>query len=163
MAKYDIKKFRNEHGITQKALAEIMKVTQGFLSAVENYNSLFPSERKQYILDAYPEVDFEKYRLPDDDPKDGRGGKINSDNDDSVIKINDPEVIKKFIDLVRDELKSDKCDSKEAGHMTQDIMSLLDKNAQLMARIEELQERNFEHLNEIIRLKTLLLENGIKP
>lgn len=160
MAKYDIKKFRNEHGITQKALAEILKVTQGFLSGVENYNSLFPAERKQYLLDAFPEVDFEQYRLPDDDKEDGKVKKVNSDNSDSLIDVNDPDLMKKFIDLIRDELKRDKGDT---GRITQDLMTLMDKNAQLMAKIEELQEKNYESQNEILRLKGLLLDNGIKP
>lgn len=62
MAKYDLARFRREHNLTQKQLAEILKVTQGFMSAVENGRAPFPDERRKDFEAAFPGVDLDDYR-----------------------------------------------------------------------------------------------------
>lgn len=66
MAKYDLARFRREHNLTQKQLAEALSVTQGFLSSVENGRTPFPEERRKDFERAFPGVVLDDYRSMDD-------------------------------------------------------------------------------------------------
>lgn len=66
MAKYDLARFRREHNLTQKQLAEALSVTQGFLSSVENGRTPFPEERRKDFEKAFPGTDLDEYRSFDD-------------------------------------------------------------------------------------------------
>lgn len=66
MARYDLARFRREHNLTQKQLAEALSVTQGFLSSVENGRTPFPEERRKDFEKAFPNVSLDDYRSIDD-------------------------------------------------------------------------------------------------
>lgn len=66
MARYDLARFRRDQGITQKQLADILQVTQGFMSSVENGRNPFPEERRKLFDEAFPTVDLERYRQIED-------------------------------------------------------------------------------------------------
>ena len=66
MARYDLARFRREHCLTQKQLAEALSVTQGFLSSVENGRTPFPEERRKDFEKAFPGVNLNDYRSLDD-------------------------------------------------------------------------------------------------
>ena len=66
MAKYDLARFRREHSLTQKQLAEALSVTQGFLSSVENGRTPFPEERRKDFEKAFPGVNLDEYRSIED-------------------------------------------------------------------------------------------------
>lgn len=58
---FDLKKFRKEQDITQKDLAEILKVDQSFISQVENGKDSMPDAWLSLISIAYKDVDINKY------------------------------------------------------------------------------------------------------
>lgn len=62
MAKYDLARFRREHTLTQKQLAEVLSVSQGFLSSIENGRTPFPEERRKDFEKAFPGVNLDDYR-----------------------------------------------------------------------------------------------------
>lgn len=66
MARYDLARFRREHCLTQKQLAEALSVTQGFLSSVENGRTPFPEERRKDFEKAFPNLNLDDYRSIDD-------------------------------------------------------------------------------------------------
>lgn len=66
MARYDLARFRREHCLTQKQLAEALSVTQGFLSSVENGRTPFPEERRKDFEKAFPGVNLDEYRSIED-------------------------------------------------------------------------------------------------
>lgn len=166
MTRYDFRRFRKEHGINQKDLAKVLRVTQGFLSSIENGNNLFPTERWQYLYDEYPEVNFENYLMPEEETSksnsSGAVDKTNSDNQDTSFNINDPVVINKFIDLVRDELTQSKKEVADDSQLRQDLMTLSADNNRLRDKIDSLQEKIFELQNEVVRLKYILADHNIK-
>lgn len=64
---FDLKRFRKEFGLTQNVLQEVLNVSQGFLSKVENGKEAFPSSMYTKLCDRYGENAVKKYVIDDDE------------------------------------------------------------------------------------------------
>ncbi|MCH5233838.1 MAG: helix-turn-helix domain-containing protein [Muribaculaceae bacterium] len=73
MPRYDITRLRKENGMSQSELANLLQITQSFLSAIENGKSPLPIEKEEklrevfgienlseYIMDRKPETEEKK-------------------------------------------------------------------------------------------------------
>lgn len=63
MANYDLARFRREHGLTQRQLADKLNVTQGFMSSVETGRVPFPEERLKDFQAIFPDADLSQYEI----------------------------------------------------------------------------------------------------
>ena len=66
MAKYDLTKFRQDVRLTQKELANILHITQGFMSSIETGRNQFPRERRVLIEEAFPEYNLDDYLIEEE-------------------------------------------------------------------------------------------------
>lgn len=162
MARYDLRRLRTEHKITQKDLAEKLKVTQGFLSSVEKWRNPFPDERIGDLQMAFPDIDLSEYEVAEEDiPKENVG----SFNKHSDININDSKLLSQLLDLI-----GISSTSVEQTHETvrAEVMDWRTRYDKLNDTLEEtrkerdkLYRENYEFRAEIFRLKELLMKNGI--
>lgn len=171
MARYDFKRLRKENKIKQSEICDAVGVTQGFFSSVENGRNPFPEDRVSRLHQAFPKVDFEKYRIAEDaTPVTATPGSNNSNSNNSDVHINDPEFMKEVVELVKKSMiesmpvKDIVEAEKEVAQNESDRASFLAKEndklrceaAGYIKKIECLRE-------EIQMLKEILMDNGISP
>lgn len=53
MARYDISRLRKENGMSQSELANLLQMTQSFLSAIENGKSPLPIEKEERLCEIF--------------------------------------------------------------------------------------------------------------
>lgn len=163
MAKFNLSQLRKDVGITQKDLADILEVSQGFMSSVESGRNPFPDERIGKLLAAFPAIDLDMYRL--DDSNEDKSV-TNSYNHQSPIHINDKELITAFIEQVNKttDLKNDELVrmQEELMSLRKSYQSLVDTSEKQRAAIDDYQQKIFALNDENMRLRMALLENGIK-
>ena len=198
MAKYDLAKFRRDHGLTQKQLAEALNVTQGFLSSVENGRTPFPEERKKDFELKFPEVDLEDYRSIDDYAEeikemDGEERQEFLDQFNSMLRNLVKKTIEKtgipeeyvdecFKNISRESDDDEKENVAETDQPVEEEPStpmvdldlgssktslqlekatLQEKNDELRDKLHEARTTIFNLQNEILRLKSILIEHKI--
>lgn len=162
MARYDLKRLRTDHKITQKELADRLKVTQGFLSSVEKWRNPFPDDRIDDLQKVFPEVDLTEYEVSDEDvPRENVG----SFNRHSEIDINDSKLLLRLLDVIGksttslDDARS--AESEESTDWRRRYDKLNDKYEELRAERDTLLRDKYELRGEIFRLRELLMKNNI--
>ena len=63
MPRYDISRLRKENGMSQSELANILQITQSFLSAIENGKSPLPVEKEEKVCEVFGLSDLSAYSL----------------------------------------------------------------------------------------------------
>lgn len=155
MARYDLRKLRADQKITQQELAKRLKVTQGFLSSVEKWRNPFPDDRIDDLQKVFPDVDLADYEVAEGDvPKESMG----SFNKYSDIDINDSKLLMRLLEMISQSSASVE-QSRETESM--EVIDWRTRYDKLTGETEQLRKENYELKNEILRLKELLLENGI--
>lgn len=154
MARYDLKRLRTEHKITQKDLADKLNVTQGFLSSVEKWRNPFPDERIDDLQAVFPTADLSTYEIPESEVQ----RMIGNNNSSSEFDINDPEVVKQAMTLAS---AAGATLEKAREDAVRDAKYWRDRYEGLEDEAKKLRSDNIEFREEIWRLKELLLENGI--
>lgn len=162
MARYDLKRLRTDQKITQKELADKLKVTQGFLSSVEKWRNPFPDERIDDLQKVFPDVDLTEYEVSDEDvPRENVG----SFNRHSEIDINDSKLLLRLLDVIGksttslDDARS--AESVETTDWRKRYDKLNDKYEELRAERDSLLREKYELRDEIFRLRELLMKNNI--
>lgn len=154
MARYDLKRLRTEYKITQKELADKLKVTQGFLSSVEKWRNPFPDDRIEDLQRVFPDVDLSAYEVPEAEVQ----KMIGSNNNSSDFDINDPEILKQAMDLAKSASATLEKSREEAAR---DAKYWRERYEALEKETKQLRTDNFNLREEVWRLKELLMENGI--
>lgn len=155
MARYDLRKLRTDYKITQKELADKLKVTQGFLSSVEKWRNPFPDERIDDLQNAFPDVDLSAYEVPEEEvPK----MMVGSNNNSSQFDINDPALVKQAITLAS---SANITLEKAREEAVREAKYWRDRYDALEEETKKLRTENTDLREEVWRLKELLLENGI--
>lgn len=162
MARYDLKRLRTDHKITQKELADRLKVTQGFLSSVEKWRNPFPDDRIDDLQKVFPDVDLTEYEVSDEDvPRENVG----SFKRHSEIDINDSKLLLRLLDVIGksttslDDARS--AESEESTDWRRRYDKLNDKYEELRAERDSLLREKYELRDEIFRLRELLMKNNI--
>lgn len=164
MARYRLLELRKENGKTQKELAVLLGVTQGFLSSVEKGRNPFPDERVADLRRAFPGVDITKYEINEEEyPR--YLDSVGSNNKFSEIRINDPEALRQILGILE---RIDRDTDKARCGDDEEIQRLRDENTRLNSRLDELRkkyddcrDKEIELRDEIWRLRELLTSNGI--
>ncbi len=162
MARYDLKRLRTDQKITQKELADRLKVTQGFLSSVEKWRNPFPDDRIDDLQKVFPDVDLTEYEVSEEDvPRENVG----SFNRHSEIDINDSKLLLRLLDVIGksttslDDARS--AESEETTDWRRRYDKLNDKYEELRAERDSLLREKYELRDEIFRLRELLMKNNI--
>lgn len=150
MARYDFKTLRKDYGIRQQDMAKAVGVTQGFFSSVENDANPFPDDRLDALFSSYPNVDFKKYELPNKkEVPTISGNGSNNQESDTEVEIGSPHAVEALADTIKVILT----DRKNHGGDDNKLRTLLDE---CYFKIGKLQD-------EVMRLKEMLIDHGIKP
>lgn len=63
MSRFDIARLRKENGMSQSELANLLQMTQSFLSAIENGKSPLPIEKEEKLCEIFGLSNLKDYRL----------------------------------------------------------------------------------------------------
>ena len=63
MARFDISRLRKENGMSQSELANLLQMTQSFLSAIENGKSPLPIEKEERLCEVFGLSDLNEYLI----------------------------------------------------------------------------------------------------
>lgn len=154
MARYDLPRLRKTLNMTQKELAGLLKVSQGFLSSVENGRNPFPDDRVDDLQGVFPKEDLSDYEVTSQNPQ----TTIGSDNTQSEVTVNDPDTLKRMMELINSSIKDEK---QVVEGMSSRLFEMQDKIMVLSDELEKTRKEKYELKDEVYRLQDLLRENGI--
>lgn len=171
MKMLDILRIRKERNVTQKAIADMLNITQSFLSNIESGRSPLPDDKRQKILDYFDIENPEEYTI--DIPalpnlkniqKSFIGG--NRFNDYSSLSL--PEILKE----IKDSLTVRPDDTKEIPMIKEMLSEMVSSQRKRIEHLEtkvEIAQEKIESLQrdlmasreEIWRLRHILARHGI--
>ena len=154
MARYDLPRLRKTLNMTQKELAGLLKVSQGFLSSVENGRNPFPEDRVDDLQGVFPDEDLSDYEVTSQNPQTN----IGSDNSQSEVMVNDPDTLKRMMEIISASIKDEK---QVVEGVSSKLLEMQDKIMVLSDELEKTRKEKYELKDEIYRLQDLLRENGI--
>lgn len=153
MSRIDLVKFRKFNGLSQRKLAEILDIKPSFLSAIENGRSRLPEDKLDKLKSAFGEEILTEYYEEEPTPAVVPPHSHTHDESDSIAML-----LNHFHDLAH--RKSNSSMDKEKA-LTERIDFLNQRNDRLSSRLDDLRDEIDALRNENIRLKELLLKNGI--
>lgn len=166
MARIDIARIRKERGMSQNELAQLLQITQSFLSAIENGKSPLPPEKETRIMEIFHLPDFEEYLIPDTPSSETPGR--------SLADFSEGDLFNQLLNRFHDQ--AHKHDHEAEHHSHHDRIAVLEdrndrlllSNDRLLDRNDQLARRNMELTDEVqrlrdevFRLKELLLKAGL--
>lgn len=152
MKRIDYVSLRKRAGLSQRQLADILQVRPSFLSAIENGRSRMPEEKLEKLKEICELEDFDSYmieEMSDAVPPHSH----NSEQEDTLTRL-----LNHFHDLAHQREKTLHSDSDPSAR----IDFLTKRNDRLSERIDDLREEIDILRKETLRLKELLIKNGIQ-
>ncbi len=154
MARYDLPKLRKTLKMTQSQLARMLKISQGFLSSVENGRNPFPDDRVDDLKKIFPDENLAEYELTSIEPSTS----IGCDNYFSQVQVNDTKTLNALMEHMNRRTQEEAIAIQECSNANlQYQKSLLN----LTEELEKTRKEKYEYLEEIFRLRDLLRTNGI--
>lgn len=147
MARYDLPRLRKTLQMTQSKLAQLLQISQGFLSSVENGRNPFPDERVDDLQKIFPNEDLSDYEVTEQKAL----SSIGSDNLFSQVQVNDPETFKALMEYM----------NRRTREETEACAQYQEKILNLTTELENTRKEKYEYLEEVYRLRDLLRANGI--
>lgn len=154
MSRIDFVKLRKRAGMSQRDLAEILQVRPSFLSAIENGRSRMPDEKLEKIKEIFELESLDDYVIDDTAEMIVPPHTHIGDQSDSLTQL-----LNHFHDLAH---QRNKAHSENDGDATARIEFLTKRNDRLSERIDDLRDEVDNLREENLRLKELLVRNGIK-
>lgn len=153
MSRIDLVRLRKRAGISQRQLADMLQVRPSFLSAIENGRSRIPDEKLERIKEIFELDNFDGY-IVESAPSAGGGDYTHThaaDQSDSFTHLltHFHELAHKNSHSVADDDSADRIDF------------LSRRNDRLSERIDDLRDEVDSLRAENLRLKELLVRNGI--
>ncbi len=150
MNRIDLVKLRKRAHMSQRELAELLQVRPSFLSAIENGRSRLPEEKMNRIKEIFEIDSFEDYLL-DEHVEATVPPHTHSDPADSISQL-----LNHFHDLAHKNHSTSVDSDLEAR-----IDFLTKRNDRLSERVDQLRDEVDALRTENLRLKELLVLNGI--
>lgn len=153
MNRIDLVRLRKRAGMSQRELADLLQVRPSFLSAIENGKSRMPEEKLDKIKEIFLLDSLDGYIIEDHVEQSVPPHTHALDQSDSLTQL-----LNHFHDLAH---------QREREHMSQDadalarIEFLSKRNDRLSDRVDNLRDEVDTLRTENMRLKELLLKNGI--
>ena len=159
MARYDISRLRKENGMSQSELANLLQMTQSFLSAIENGKSPLPLEKEDKLCEIFGITDLNPYVL------DKKG-----DNDTKKwAEMTDSDLFNQLLSRFHKQAHSEESEHhhrnhhQKIEHLEEKVNSLFMRNDALMLRNDRLCEDNDRLRAEIdtyrLEIEKLRMEN----
>ncbi|MBD5328300.1 MAG: helix-turn-helix domain-containing protein [Bacteroides sp.] len=153
MSRIDLVRLRKRAGMSQRELADLLQVRPSFLSAIENGKSRLPEEKLEKIKEIFELDNLEGYMMEETSDTVVPPHSHLSDQSDYLTQL-----LNHFHDLAHQRDKEDA--TSNAEHIAR-IEFLEKRNDRLSQRVDDLREE-VDHLREDnLRLKELLISNGI--
>lgn len=153
MNRINLVKLRKRAGMSQRELAERLQVRPSFLSAIENGRSRLPEEKMQKIKEIFELDNFDDFIIDEDEeaaPVIPPHTHPHSEPVDTIAQL-----LNQFHELAHKNNAAPDSDASER------IDYLSKRNDRLSQRVDELRDKVDELREENLRLKELLLINGI--
>lgn len=131
MPRFDISRLRKENGMSQSELANLLQITQSFLSAIENGKSPLPIEKEEKLREVFGLSDLKEYiidRKPDTEEK-------------KIAEMTDSDLFNQLLSRFHRQAHSEESEHHHHDHH-QKISELEKKVDTLFSRIEALMQRN---------------------
>lgn len=151
MERIDLVRLRKQAMMSQRELADKLQVRPSFLSAIENGKSRIPDEKLEKLKIIFGVDNFDDYILESHDEVDYVPPHTHNDPGDSLTQL-----------LTHIHNLAHQNDSPRNEEAATRIDYLMRRNDRLSERVDELRERVDELIEENLRLKELLVRNGIQ-
>lgn len=162
MARYDISKLRKENGMSQSELANLLQMTQSFLSAIENGKSPLPIEKEEKLCEIFHLPNLNEYVM------DKKG---EMDDKKSLTEMTDSDLFNQLLSRFHKQAHSEESEHHHQDHhqrieeLQQKIDLLFTRNDALMLRNENLNTDNDRLRSEIdayrVQIENLRAENYV--
>ena len=153
MNRIDLVSFRKSQGVSQRALADMLEIRPSFLSAIENGRSRLPEDRLEKLKAIYGANALDGYIMEECHDAAVPPHTHLHDEGDSLTQL-----LNHFHDLAHQ--RSDSSGEKQKALADRvDFLSL--RNDRLSERLDDLRDEVDALRAENLRLKELLIKNGI--
>ncbi|MBD5172948.1 MAG: helix-turn-helix domain-containing protein [Bacteroidales bacterium] len=153
MSRIDIVRLRKSEGISQKKLADMLDIKPSFLSAIENGRSRMPDDKIEKLKSLFGTQTVERFLTEEREELSVPPHTHINDEGDALTQL-----LNHFHKLAHQ--KSDDGRAKERN-LAERIDTLSLRNDRLSARLDDLREEVDRLRDENLRLKELLILNGI--
>lgn len=145
MPRFDISRLRKENGMSQSELANLLQITQSFLSAIENGKSPLPIEKEEKLCEIFGLSSLNEYTL------DNRG----MADEKKVTELTDSDLFNQLLSRFHKQAHSSESEHHHHDHHQQiDELKrkfdlLFERNEALMVRNDKLNADNDKLRDEI--------------
>ena len=149
MPRYDITRLRKENGMSQNELAQLLQMTQSFLSAIENGRSPLPIEKEDKLREIFSSATLSDYILDKKDEEDKR-----------VMDMTDSDLFNQLLNRFHKQAHSTEEEHHHNNHhekihtLENQVEMLFQRNDSLMQRNDRLAESNDRLREENDRLRS---------
>ena len=160
MARFDISRLRKENGMSQSELANLLQMTQSFLSAIENGKSPLPIEKEEKLCEIFNLDSLNDYMM--DKKSEGEDKK-------SLREMTDSDLFNQLLSRFHKQAHSEESEHHHHDHhqkieeLQQKIDILFTRNDALMLRNDNLSADNDKLRSEIdsyrVEIERLRAEN----
>lgn len=142
MPRFDISRLRKENGMSQSELANLLQMTQSFLSAIENGKSPLPIEKEEKLCEIFGLPHLNDYILD----------KKNVTDERKVTDMTDSDLFNQLLSRFHKQAHSEESEHHHQDHH-QEINSLQQKLDTMFSRNDALMMRNDNLTAENDRLR----------
>lgn len=138
MARFDISRLRKENGMSQSELANLLQITQSFLSAIENGKSPLPIEKEDRLREIFRITDLSPYIMD-------KSGEADSKK---LAEMTDSDLFNQLLSRFHRQAHSEESEHHHHDHhqkideLQNKMESLVTRNDALMIRNDKLSEDN---------------------
>lgn len=135
MARYDISRLRKENGMSQSELANLLQMTQSFLSAIENGRSPLPIEKEEKLIEIFHLPNLNDYVI------DKKG---DFEDKKSLTEMTDSDLFNQLLNRFHKQAHSEESEHHHQNHhqkideLQQKVDLLFTRNDALMLRNDNL-------------------------
>ena len=131
MARFDISRLRKENGMSQNELANLLQMTQSFLSAIENGKSPLPVEKEEKLCEIFGIEDLNGYAIDSRNPE----------GDRKLTEMTDSDLFNQLLSRFHKQAHSEESEQHHHDHHKK-IDELEQRIDTLIKRIDNLMIRN---------------------
>lgn len=144
MARYDLSRLRKENGMSQSELANLLQITQSFLSAIENGKSPLPIEKEEKVCEIFSIHNLNDYII---DRKPGES------EEKKLTEMTDSDLFNQLLNRFHKQAHSEESEHHHHDHH-QRINELQQKVDLLFTRNDALMLRNDNLISDNDRLRS---------
>lgn len=152
MPRIDIARLRKDNGMSQSDLAQMLQITQSFLSAIENGKSPLPPEKEARIAEIFGLKNLDNYMI------ESRPGESLQKN---LEEMSGGEIFGQLLNRLHDQAHKKNGDAEHHHEHHEHIAHLESRNATISQHIDTLASRNYELLqivNNLLKRNDELLQ-----